>query len=282
MKCLHPIDGHDCGKCMSCRLNRQLEKKTRIMHSAEYYDKKCFLTLTYDQDHVPMTKDGLSTLKKKEAQDFMKRFRRHIEPDEIKYFMCGEYGDTTYRPHYHVILLGVDMFDKRIFEIVRRFTSENWCKCKAWNKGQCTIASFNEARAAYVAKYCLKKWSGKGSKEYYQGREPEFCLSSQGLGLVWLEDHKELVKKEGFVRLGKKRVPLPRYYEEKLFPKDTYRNIDWRSYKQAKGQQSFDEEKKRSGTSDKSSFEKWQEEVRKATANYMATRIQRKGGTHNV
>lgn len=89
-------------------------------------------------------------------------------------------------------------------------------------------------------------------------------------------------QKEGFVRLGKKRVPLPRYYEEKLFPKDTYRNIDWRSYKESKGQQSFDNEKKLSGTADKESFEKWQAEVRKATADFMATRIQRKGVTNNV
>lgn len=287
MMCINPHNGIPCGHCMACRLNKQNEKKLRICHEAEYYDKACFLTVTYSDEHLHKTVGGIPTLYKRDAQLFIKRIRRLVEPDRIKYFLCGEYGDMTQRPHYHVILLGVDMHDTRLFKIVRRFKNECWCECKAWKEngdfiGQCTVAPFTEARAAYVAKYCVKKWSGKGAEDYYKGREPEFCLTSQGLGLQWLNEHKSLLLNDGFVRVKKKRVPLPRYYEEKLFPKDTYRNIDWRAYKEAKGQESFEKMKEFSGTQDKESFEKWQDEVRKQTALFMATRLQRKKGVNNV
>ena len=216
---------------------------------------------------------------KKDLQDFLKRLRRLIEPDKIKYFASGEYGESErHHAHYHLIIFGLNMYDKRVFSCHKHNLAKDiwYVQCKAWDKGFVSVAPFNEARANYVAKYVIDKLNGREADKWYHGRTPEFCLTSQGLGLSWLKEHAPLLKEEGFIRQGKKRVPLPRYYQDKLFPKDSYRNIDWRQYKQAKSAESFEELKKRSRTSDKESFEKWQDEVRKATANFMAIRLQRK------
>lgn len=274
MKCLHPGKYGACGKCRACRINAQREKKVRICHEAENWRDKCFLTLTYD----PKLYDD-SNLIKKDLQDFLKKLRRRIEPDRIKYFASGEYGDEErHHAHFHLIIFGLDMYDKRVFSNHHYNPQKDiwYVKCDAWGKGFCTVGPFNERRANYVAKYVIDKMNGREAEAWYHGRTPEFCLTSQGLGISWLKEHAPLVKKEGFIRQGLKRVPLPRYYQDKLFPKDTFRNVEWRVFKELKGIESFEEEKKRSRTHDKESFEKWQEEVRQATANYMATQLQRK------
>lgn len=274
MMCIHPGKYGACGKCRACRINAQREKKVRICHEAENWRDKCFLTLTYDPE-----KHDDQNLVKKDLQDFLKRLRRFIEPDKIKYFASGEYGESErHHAHYHLIIFGLNMYDKRVFsEHHHNLARDIWyVKCKAWDKGFVSVAPFNEARANYVAKYVIDKLNGREADKWYHGRTPEFCLTSQGLGLSWLKEHAPLLKEEGFIRQGKKRVPLPRYYQDKLFPKDSYRNIDWRQYKQVKSAESFEELKKRSRTHDKESFEKWQDEVRKATANFMATKLQRK------
>lgn len=274
MQCLHPGRYGACGKCRACRINAQRDKKVRICNEAQYWKDKCFLTLTYD----PARYDD-SNLIKKDLQDFLKRLRRYLEPARIKYFACGEYGESErHHAHYHLILFGLDMHDKRVFSEHHYNPSKDiwYVKCVAWDKGFCSVGPFNEARANYVAKYVVDKLNGPKAEEWYRGRTPEFCLTSRGLGLTWLNEHAPLLKEEGFIRQGKKRVPLPRYYQEKLFPKDTYRNHAWSEYKRNESFKKFEDEKKRSRCADKESFEKWQEQVRKATAEFMAIKLQRK------
>lgn len=280
MLCLAPVQGHRCGRCVACRLEKQREKKVRICHESEYFIKKCFLTLTYDEQHIP---EG-NTLVKKDLQDFMKRLRRYIEPQQIKYFACGEYGDNTQRPHYHVILFGLDMYDTKVFKILRRFQNECWCECKAWDKGQCTIAPFNEARAAYVAKYCVKKFTGKDAESHYQGRQPEFCLASQGLGLSWLKDHTKLVLQDGFIRVKNKRVPLPRYYEQKLFPERdrwTPLAVAWRLRKRERQEKGMVDDLVKCNES-VAELNKYIEDCREQLTRQIAVREQRKGKGNNV
>ena len=274
MMCIHPGKYGPCGKCRACRINAQRDKKIRICHEAEYYEDKCFLTLTYD----PSRYDD-SNLVKKDLQDFLKRLRRYIEPDRIKYFACGEYGEESrHHAHFHLILFGLSMYDKRVFSEHHYNPHKDiwYVKCVAWDKGFCSIGPFNEGRASYVARYVIDKLNGKQAEEWYRGRTPEFCLTSRGIGLTWLKEHAPLLKEEGCIRQGRKRVPLPRYYQDKLFPKDTYRNVEWRDYKTKRSFQAFQKDKERSGATDKDSFEKWQAEVRKATADFMATKLQRK------
>lgn len=60
-----------------------------------------FLTLTYDEKHVPRAPGGLS-LRFYDIQLFCKRLRK--AKYKLKYIIVGEYGTTTHRPHYHAIL----------------------------------------------------------------------------------------------------------------------------------------------------------------------------------
>ena len=42
-----------CGQCIGCRLEYSRQWAIRCMHEASMYDDNCFITLTYDNDHLP-------------------------------------------------------------------------------------------------------------------------------------------------------------------------------------------------------------------------------------
>ena len=105
-----------CGHCIGCRLDYSRRWADRQMLELATAKKGLFVTLTYDQDHVPINGDpdtgeafGYS-LDKKDLQDFMKRLRRKFDGTgekpmvQIRFFASGEYGPTTRRPHYHCTL----------------------------------------------------------------------------------------------------------------------------------------------------------------------------------
>lgn len=67
-----------CGKCIVCRQNRSAEWSARLVHESQYWEKKCFITLTYNNDNVPIVIDeknsqGILTLNKTDYQKFIKR-----------------------------------------------------------------------------------------------------------------------------------------------------------------------------------------------------------------
>ena len=108
--CSHPkIVGHHvlpCGHCIKCKNKRILEWSTSmIMENSYYNNKSIFLTLTYDNEHLPNDR----VLHKEDLQKFFKRLRNCImgyygTKHEISYFACGEYGSRFLRPHYHAII----------------------------------------------------------------------------------------------------------------------------------------------------------------------------------
>ena len=109
-----------CGKCEGCRIARSREWANRCMMELEYHDSAYFLTLTYDEEHVPRhwyadpeTGEAMQSLslEKRHMQLFWKRLRKAFPDDHIRYFMCGEYGSTTFRPHYHAIVFGLHLHD---------------------------------------------------------------------------------------------------------------------------------------------------------------------------
>lgn len=201
--------GRRCGKCENCRKRLQFEKGMRLSHESQYWKDKVFVTLTYSPDNIPPN----STLVKSDLQDFFKRFRYYLPNVDIKYAGCGEYGmHGTFRPHYHAVVFGVNENDERVFHRVGTFKT-----CPAWDKGFITVAPVNDARCFYVAKYCTKKLFGAVADEYYQGRQPEFYVTSKGIGERWIKDHQVRVKMDNFIRFGKKKMPIPRYYIDKVY-----------------------------------------------------------------
>ena len=133
-KNLSPSDYPDgllvpCGSCISCRIAKRREWSLRLLHELSYHDDAVFLTLTYDDAHVPPN----MSLRKRDLQLFMKRLRIKLDrlgiEHCIKYFACGEYGTRTKRPHYHLLLWNFPDNNKQHFPNVTsvlHFIEECW------------------------------------------------------------------------------------------------------------------------------------------------------------
>lgn len=143
-----------CGKCLLCRKARAWEITVRALleRQAHPHEPSCFITLTVSDDHLPHVFPA-GILRHKPFQDFAKRLRKRV--GSFRYLMCGEYGETTKRPHYHVCLFGVDLTD-------RTWSSSDGTFCDSpllsdiWGFGQIQCRPINDNAIAYVAGYELK------------------------------------------------------------------------------------------------------------------------------
>ena len=96
------------------------------------------MTLTYDEKNLP------DRLKKEHLQKFIRNLRD--DGKEIKYFACGEYGDTTNRPHYHMCIFGSDFRDGTEFKINDELYGVPYLNAR-WAKGSVVVADFSMATA---------------------------------------------------------------------------------------------------------------------------------------
>ena len=211
-----------CGQCIGCRLDYGLMWGMRCVHEAREHDQNCFITLTYDDEHLPYG----GSLVKEHHQKFMKKLRRRIEPRKIKAYLAGEYGEKLGRPHYHACLFGYDFPDKKLYrrEPYPLYTSE--ILESLWGKGFCSVGELTFESAAYTARYCLKKVTGKRREEHYTRvvletgelihLVPEYAAISNGIGKEWyLKFGKQAFAYDEIIHEGRRRKP-PRYYEEML------------------------------------------------------------------
>lgn len=197
----------------------------RCMHEASLYENNCFLTLTYDEAHLPEN----GSLDKRDFQLFMKRLRREVIPNEvakIRYYHCGEYGAAFGRPHYHAALFGFDFPDKVVWTIRKDYPTWRSPRLeRLWPHGQSELGSVTFESAAYVARYIMKKVVGPMAFEHYtvvdletgEGfiREPEYTTMSRrpGIGKGWFEKFgKEVYPADTVIARGLEMKP-PRYYD---------------------------------------------------------------------
>lgn len=206
-----------CGRCMGCRLERSRQWAIRCMHEAQLFEDNCFITLTYDDDHLPS--DG--SLKLAHFQKFMKRLRKKYGAG-IRFFHCGEYGGETERPHYHACLFGFDFDDKKHYKTTsagdRLYTSEKLGNL--WKYGFSVIGDVTFHSAAYVARYITKKISGDSAESHYHGRSPEYCTQSKGLGKEWFKLYKDDIYPNDFVIVDGQKQRVPEYYDKLLLLDD--------------------------------------------------------------
>lgn len=151
-----------CGQCIGCRVDRATSWAVRCMHESQMHDENSFLTLTYSNENLP----DKGTLVKRDVQLFIKRLRKFVYPKKVRYFYCGEYGDRTFRPHYHMLLFGLDFHDKTLWKTVKGnsyFISPSLNDI--WGKGYCVIGSLTYDSAQYVSGYIYKKQIGKSVNE---------------------------------------------------------------------------------------------------------------------
>jgi len=143
--------------------------------------------------------------------------------------MCGEYGDQTNRPHYHAMLFGLDLPDKKVHSGTgERTLYTSPTLEKMWGFGHVLIGSVSWASAAYVARYVIKKRNGEHAKEWYRvvdpdtgetfDRLPEYInMSTQpGIGKQFYEKFKTDLYPSDFAIVAGKRKKVPAYYDRQL------------------------------------------------------------------
>ncbi|QCQ85038.1 replication initiator protein [Blackfly microvirus SF02] len=203
-----------CGQCMGCRLEYARQWAIRCMHEKRLHNRSSFLTLTYRDADLPP--DG--TLEPEELKLFMYRLRDKFGPG-IRFFACGEYGDKTNRPHYHVLLLSHDFDDKKPWKQGSQghmlYRSETLSKL--WKQGDNYIGDVTYQSAAYVTRYILKKVTGKKS-DHYAGRHPEFIRMSRrpGIATGYVTKYIDELLAHDQIIIDGKTAEMPRFYKQKI------------------------------------------------------------------
>lgn len=188
-----------CGKCIGCRLDRSKVWADRMLLefnvSRDTYPAKTalFVTLTYDDDHLPRFEcsDGMlrGNLDVRDTQLFLKRLRKFL-PHKVRYFCAGEYGDTTFRPHYHMILFGCSLSDFRDLYLYSHDPAldtdlyESPTLDTLWRNGAVRFSTASYGTMAYVARYVIKKqYLSDNPLDFYRGRKPPFITMSRNPGI---------------------------------------------------------------------------------------------------
>lgn len=227
MQCLHPIQirnpkkdfifGVDnfwltvpCGKCYACQSNKRSFWTCRLFFEAATAISSLFITLTYDDANIPYS-GLLPTLSKRDVQLFIKRLRKRFPQHHIKYFLCGEYGSHTARPHYHAIIFDLPLcgnFAEYYYKELQ----------KLWTLGFVQCANVNINRIGYVSKYILKS---DNDKKFFQNHDitPPFMLSSRrpAIGAAIADKIKDYLSPDlSSIHYRGYTFILPRYVKEKL------------------------------------------------------------------
>lgn len=218
-----------CGRCMSCRINRTSTWTLRLLYENYVHPEAVFLTLTYNEENLPQD----NSLHKEHLQNFWKGLRQDLSSvnRKIKYFACGEYGDKNNRPHYHSIVFGLTDSEED-----RELVKTNWRYCDSFlfDKKHKGIGTVTKDSMQYVTGYIQKKLFGDMAESKYGNRLAPFQVCSRGLGLEgFIKLDYEFAKENGYIPMGKHKLPIPRYFKDKL-------NIDVSSNKEFSLMHKFD------------------------------------------
>ena len=220
MKCKYPVVLDKtrvvtCGKCDPCRINKRREWTHRIMLEASQYKDNCFLTLTYDNEHDPIT------LVPDDLTKFVKRLR-HTHDEAIRFYAVGEYGEGKGRAHFHLCL-----FNYPTCEWLETRAERRRCcyRCdlvqKTWGQGNVYLGRLERKSAQYVAGYTLK--DVPDYKDFSFLQRPFARMSNRpGIGAgvaheiasVMLEHNIDEVPT--VLRHGKRMFPLGRYMRDQI------------------------------------------------------------------
>ena len=185
----------DCRKCEECISIRKSQWCFRVLQETEHCYNSAFLTLTYDDDHLPAA--GVSL---RDTQLFFKRLRMNIKhwyPEfnskkwPVRYFLVSEYGGLRGRPHYHLILWNCPLTTDEI--------------AKTWQNGFVKVGTTTPKSVQYCLKYfCIKEKAPKG-------KIMNFCTMSKNIGHEWLSDNLSYVKSYVCLPGSNAKIPIPNY-----------------------------------------------------------------------
>lgn len=213
MRCISPLlirkDGRrdvvPCGQCNFCLQTKRADWSFRIQYEAARASTGYFLTMTYEDENLPLTDEGLSTLVKSDLQKFIKRLRKDnvvATREQLRYYAVGEYGTITQRAHYHAIMLNLS---EHIAQRLDRY----------WPFGHVHAGEVTEASIHYTTKYVINRTTA------YPGRDPPFALMSRkpGLGAGYVDTHRHWHKDgmRNFTKVHGIQRRIPRYLKDKIF-----------------------------------------------------------------
>lgn len=187
-----------------------------MMLESMLHPHNSFVTLTYSPENLP---EG-GTLVPKDTELFLKRLRFNLAPVKLRYFLCGEYGEQTWRPHYHAILFNVPQQASKDIDA-------------AWQKGMIHVGEATQESMQYCAGYVTKKLTTERDMDFAGRPElvPEFARMSRRPGLganalpfvaaaysdaVAARDVAIRGDVPDALRIGGKKLPLGRYLKTKL------------------------------------------------------------------
>lgn len=176
-----------CGKCIGCRLEYSRQWANRCMLELKDHDSAYFVTLTYNDWHVPLSQyevqgeiQTAQSLRKRDFQLFMKRLRKAFPDQKIRFFAAGEYGSHTYRPHYHAILFGLKLDDLETYGMSSQNFPYFWSKSlqKLWDEGENVQNLYERVEKKPLLSY-------QNVLQYMQGcKESSTPLATRGFVLV--------------------------------------------------------------------------------------------------
>jgi len=195
------------------------------MHEAQLWPENCFVTLTYGTGCLPPN----GSLEHRDFQLFMKRLRKRAGK-EVRFYMCGEYGDNTGRAHYHACLFNVDFRDRK--PIGKSASGELFYESPALAKllshGNCSVQDLTSGTASYCARYVMKKTLGDDAEIAYSVvdedgeihfRKPPYAAMSlkPGIGAKWLSKFgkTDVFAHDRCIQDGVERR-VPKYYDRLL------------------------------------------------------------------
>lgn len=237
-----------CNQCLNCRINHARLWKNRILLEAKYMKYSYYVTLTYNDIQMPTkvnttTGEEYGILNKKDLSNYLKRLRKSHEPHKLRFYACGEYGETKWRPHFHLAIFSNEQISRGDLTKAWRFTDliplcgpgceDESCYCKKplnqQDKGFVKIGDIANGSAAYIAGYVQKK----ASNPYIKGigdRPQAYATMSKangGIGIgvvneiakVFSDNQVSINEVRDYISLGKKKLPLGRHLTRALAKK---------------------------------------------------------------
>lgn len=220
---IEPYQGLEipCGYCILCRAEQARQWAVRISHEAQMHEENSFLTLTYDDQHLPPN----GGLRYSDLQKFWKRLRKKYGKQSLRYYAVGEYGDRSLRPHYHAIVFGKAFTEGKI-----PVTDELWTTAaleRDWGLGQVRVGNVTLGTASYCASYVTKKLAQK--QKYVQpdeetgeliALEQPRAMMSKNIAREWWNKWGAFATAHDFVVIEGKKMKPPKAYDRWLGAQD--------------------------------------------------------------
>ncbi|AXH77400.1 MAG: replication initiator protein [Microviridae sp.] len=227
MACERPIILKDhlttvpCRRCIFCLQEKRDNWTFRVGQEYKKARTAYFITLTYDDQHLPIDNKGRAYLDKKQLVGFLKRLRirneREIEKywrarenstpmpkmAKTKYFACGEYGSKKKRPHYHIIVFN-------LFPNTLKYLNE------LWTEGNIDLKIAKAGAIHYTSGYLLKQ-----TAVIKDGHARQFIIASQHMGEHYLKNamyHSENLTAK--CSINGFSIGLPSNFRNKIFTKE--------------------------------------------------------------